>query len=284
MFLGGYANGLPNLRKVLENSAGYHPALARVSSNERDLAGVPCMLVSPKSGATSDKVVVYFHGGGYIAGSPKGHKTLLAQMAVDTKGLVVAVDYRLAPEHPFPAPQEDCLAVAQLVLKTYHDKEVTLAGDSAGGALAITTALQLKQLSEISPDNKLPDKLVLLSPWVDPLADTGTIISNEANDFLSREFLNPSIEHLMQGQDLTNPQINFVNTPLVDLPKTLVQCGKGEMFFDQISEFCERAKTQGADIELQSYRAQFHVFQIFSAVLKDAEDAVAKIAKFINSN
>ena len=265
------------MRAMADKGAGYHPALSKVSSNNRKIAGVPCMLVSPKSGASSDKVIVYFHGGGYVAGSPQGHKTILAQLALDTKGLVVAVDYRLAPEHPFPAPQDDCLAVALLVLKTYDDKKVTLAGDSAGGALAITTALELSKIEVVQPE-----KLVLISPWVDPTASTGTIITNEKNDFLVSEFLNPSFEHLMQGQDPHNERVTFLNTSLNALPKTLVQCGKGEMFYDQIVDFCDRAKAQGVDLELQAYRSQFHVFQLFSAILKDAEDALASISKFVN--
>ncbi len=271
--------GLPWLRSTMDKSAGYHPALAKVSMHRRTLAGVPCTMVSAKQGASSDNLVVYYHGGGYVAGSPASHKTILAQLALDTKGLVVAVDYRLAPEHPFPAPQDDCLAVALLVLKTYDDKQIILAGDSAGGALAITTALTLANSSEAE---RQVDKLVLISPWVDPTASNGSIITNEKNDFLVSDFLRPSFENLMQEQDHNNNQVVFLNTPLKGLPKTLVQCGKGEMFYDQIVEFCDRAKEQGVDLELQSYRAQFHVFQLFSAILKDAEDALAKIALFIN--
>jgi monoterpene epsilon-lactone hydrolase len=278
-FAKGQKKGLPWLRETIDKSAGYHPALAKVSSHTRDIAGVPCMLVSPKAGATSDKVIVYFHGGVYVAGSPRGHKTILAQLALDTKGLIVAPDYRMAPEHPFPAPQQDCLAVASLVLKTYDEKKVTLAGDSAGGALAITTALQLTQSAAKQPDN-----VVLISPWVDPIASGGTMISNQKNDYLDVEFLNHSFETLMQGQDRHDDKVNFLTTSLADLPKTLVQCGKGEMFYDQIVEFCERAKGQGVDLELQSYRAQFHVFQLFSALLKDAEDALSKISKFVNQS
>jgi len=276
LFHKAHNRGVPWLRKTIDKSAGYHPAVAKVSMHSREIAGVPCTMVSPKSGASSENVIVYFHGGGYVAGSPKGHKTILAQIALDTKGLVVAADYRLAPEHPFPAPQDDCLAVASLVLNTYDNKKVTLAGDSAGGALAITTALQLAK-----SDTKQPDNLVLLSPWVDPTAENGSIITNERNDFLISEFLKPSFEALMQGQDKFDPHVNFLSTPLAALPKTLVQCGTGEIFYDQIVEFCDRAKAEGVDLELQSYRAQFHVFQLFSAILKDAEDALTKISEFI---
>ncbi len=279
IFIGNFDKGLPQLRKVVDKSTGYHPALSKVSRHTRDIAGVPCMLVSPKAGASSDKVIVYYHGGGYIVGSPKSHATILAQLALETKGLVVAVDYRLAPEHPFPSAQDDCLAVTSLVLKTYDDKKITLAGDSAGGALAITTALKLNKSG-----GKQADNLVLISPWVDPSAKDGSMVKNENNDYLSKEVLESSIDSLMQGEDLQNEQVSFLNTPLQGLPKTLVQYGKGEMFYDQITEFCERAKDQEVDIEIQSYRAQFHVFQLFSAILKDAEDALEKIGVFVNSN
>lgn len=264
-------------RKAVDKSAAYHPALSKVSQHRREIAGVPCLLVSPKSGVSSDKVVVYFHGGGYIVGSPKSHQSILAQLALSSQGLVVAVDYRLAPEHPFPAPQEDCMAVASLVLKTYHDKDITLAGDSAGGALAVTTALKLA-----SSDTKAVDNLVLISPWVDPSATGGSITKNEQNDYLLPDFLDSCIESLMQGQNPLNGEINFLETDISALPKTLVQCGSGEIFYDQIVDFCERAKSDGIDIELQTYRAQFHVFQLFSALLKESEEALEKIAMFIN--
>jgi len=275
VFEKGQDRGLAWLRTALDKSGGYHPVLSKVSFHQRDIAGVPCTMVSPKAGATSDKVVVYFHGGGY---SPKSHKTILAQLASDTQGLVLAPDYRLAPEHPFPAPQEDCLAVAALALKTYDDKKVTLAGDSAGGALAITTAIELSKNGALKNQ---PNGLVLISPWVDPSATGGSINSNDHNDFLSGEFLQPSFEQLMQGADNFDPRVNFLNTPLASLPSTLVQYGTGEIFADQINEFCQRAESEGVDIEVQSYRAQFHVFQLFSAIIKDAEQALGNISAFI---
>ncbi len=278
IFEKGQERGLPWMRPALNKSGGYHPVLSKVSFHQRDIAGVSCTMISPKAGATSDKVVVYFHGGGYVVGSPTSHKTILAQLAFDTQGLVLAPDYRLAPEHPFPAPQEDCLAVATLAMKTYVDKKVTLAGDSAGGALAIATALELAKNSDFQNQ---PDGLVLISPWVDPSAEGGSIVSNDHNDFLSGEFLQPSFEQLMQGADELDPRVNFLNTPLASLPSTLVQYGTGEIFADQITEFCQRAESEGVEIEVQSFRAQFHVFQLFSAIIKDAEQALANISAFI---
>ena len=102
--------------------------------------------------------------------------------------------------------------------------------------------------------------------------------------FQDVEFLNNSIDSLMQDRGREDDSVNFLKPSLADLPKTLVQCGKGELFYDQIVEFCDRAKAQGVDLEIQSYRAQFHVFQLFSAILKDAEDALAKISTFINKD
>ena len=277
VFLKGQKQSILEFRSSLDKSAGYHPALAKTARQQQSLGGIPCTMVIPNSGVSSDTVVVYFHGGGYVVGSAKSHKTLLAQLALDTHSLVICPDYRLAPEHRFPAPQEDCLAIASLVLKTYSDKKIVLAGDSAGGALAIFTALELAKTKA-----KQLDKLVLLSPWVDPLADSSSMITNDKNDFLSHEFLESSFKVLMQGQSPHNAQVNFSNVELNALPKTLVQCGKGEVFYDQIKEFCERAEQQDVELEFDAYRAQFHVFQLFSAIIKDAEDALVKVAEFIN--
>lgn len=273
-------NDLFRLRKNVDN-APYHPANSKVSISMRELAGVPCMLLSPKTGASSEHVIVYFHGGGYIVGSPTSHKSILAQLALSTNGLVIAPDYRLAPEHPFPAPQDDCLTVANLVLKTYQDKKITLAGDSAGGALAIATVRSLASDESVT---KQIDKMVLLSPWVEPTAVGGSIKSNEKYDYLVGSFLSESFSALVSEEDYFDDQVNFANADLSELPKTLVHSGGSEMFVDQISSFCERAKQAGSDLQLKEYPGQCHVFQLFSAISKDGKEAMADIASFIQAS
>ena len=267
------------LRKEMESFSAYHPAVGKARFEERAIAGVPCTLVSPKQGAGSETVVVYFHGGGYVVGSPQSYRPTIAEIAVNSDALVVAADYRLSPEHPFPIPQDDCLAVSQAVLTDYPDHVIVLAGDSAGGALAVSTALELNK----SQGKRQPDGLVLISPWVEPTATEGTMQSNENNDFLIAPFLAKSYSALIQNGDPDNSRSNFLNTDLAGLPQTLIQCGEGELFYDQIQSFSGRAESAGVKVSLQNYPAQFHVFQILSAVLKDAKHAMQEIARFIDS-
>jgi acetyl esterase/lipase len=279
LFIVGHERGNEWFRKQIDKGIGPHPAFAQVSANTRTIAGVSCMMLSPKDYQDSETVVLYLHGGGYVLGSAKGHKSVLASLAVETGGLIIAPDYRLAPEHPFPAPQDDCLTVAKAIVKTYPDKKIVIAGDSAGGALAITTTLSLLSVERESP----LARLVLLSPWVDPSANTGSINSNEQNDFLVPAFLGQSIGALMQNGDISNPAVDFTEVDLSSLPKTLVQYGGGEIFYDQIVEFNQRLKAQGVDLSEKCYPTQFHVFQMFSATLKDAKQAMAEIGDFIKS-
>lgn len=279
LFLAGNAKGSVWFRKQIDKGIGPHPAFPKVSMSTRNIAGVSCMMLSAKESNDTDVVTLYLHGGGYVVGSPDGHKTILAPLALETQGLVIAPDYRLAPENPFPAPQDDCLKVAEAIIKTYPDKKIVIAGDSAGGALALATALELIAQGHTNAI----DKLVLISPWVDPKASSGSIVSNEKNDFLVPAFLGESIGALMQDGDLDNQKVNFTKVDLSGLPKTLVQYGGGEIFLDQIVEFNQRALLQGVELTEKCYATQFHVFHLFSATLKDAKLAMAEIGDFVKS-
>jgi len=283
LFAGANENELSWLRAQLDKIGDfYHPALSKVRINSEEIAGVACLLVSPKVGRDMDKVIVYFHGGGYVCGSPRSYRALIAKLAADTNSLVVAADYRLAPEFPFPVPQDDCLSVAQAVVNTHTQRKIILAGDSAGGALAISTALELAKNQENQRVKKnAVSALVLLSPWVEPTAIGGSMKTNADNDFLTASFLADGYAALIMDEDYMNPRTNFVDVDLSSLPKTLVQCGGGELFYDQIQSFCGRAERAGVDLTLQSYAAQFHVFQVLSGVLSDAKYAMAEVASFV---
>jgi acetyl esterase/lipase len=252
-----------------------HPAMSKVSVVKQAVSGVECTMVRPNKGGEAKRVIVYLHGGGYVVGAPSGYLSIIAPLALQGDCMVVAPNYRLAPEHPFPAPQDDCLAVVQAVQKTYPDKALIIAGDSAGGGLSLATELGLQ-----AQGVKGANALILISPWIDPLADSGSIHSNAENDFLAKPFLDSGMQALMQGQGLDNPRINFTQADLSRLPPTLVQYGSGEVFADQIEQFVERAKLQGAEINVQCYRGQFHVFQLFSALLKDAKHAIREMGAF----
>lgn len=265
------------LREQLDKSGAAQPVPVKVDLNQQLVAGINCMLATPGKGMSADKIIVYFHGGGYVCGSPVAYRSAIAQLSLRSGCPVIAPYYRLAPEHPFPAPQNDCLQVAQAVLSDNPACKVILSGDSAGGALAITAALELAQLES----ENTPDALVLISPWVEPTALTGSMQSNQSNDFLSSTFLASSYAALMQGQADPDSKTNFINADLSTLPKTLIQYGSGEVFADQIQAFSGRAELAGAVLLLQEYACQFHDFQLLAPTLSDSKIANAKIAHFI---
>ncbi|NND82097.1 MAG: alpha/beta hydrolase [Gammaproteobacteria bacterium] len=246
--------------------------LSQVNQAAIQIAGVHCIEVTPKN-STSNSTVVYLHGGAYVMGSPASYSAFTAQLAVACGARMVVPDYRLSPAHRFPAAQEDCLAVTRELLAT-GTHEIILMGDSAGGALAANTALALQPTPSIKG-------LVLLSPWVEPTASGGTMISNDAHDVFSKTFLDQCFAMHIGEADAQDPRVNLVCAELAGLPKTYVQSGGAELFHDQIAEFAERAKHAGADLSWDVYPPQFHVFQALAAGDPDGVRAIDQIAEFV---
>jgi len=264
-------------RRQLERNPISHPAMNKVESRQQQIKDIPCTLVSPKSGGDKPVVLVYFHGGGYAVGSTKVYAGLLAQLAVNSDCLVIAPDYALAPEHPFPKPQHDCLEVAKAVINGYPDHRIVLAGDSAGGGLVLNAALGLRGLDLLDQ----VDALVLLSPWIDPSAEGGSMQSNLATDTLNIDFLNKCVESLMQGGAADDAGICFKDADLHALPRTLIQYGGSEIFADQIAQFSQHAEQSSIDLKTECYQSQFHVFHVGSLLVKDAKQAMQSIASFV---
>ena len=204
-------------------------------------------------------------------------------MAYKSGCLVITPDYRLAPEHPAPAAQEDCLNVVKKVLKQYSRYRIVLSGDSAGGALAVHCATRLAtETKQVDKATSLTS-LVLLSPWVDPLASNGSMKTNQVHDFLTKDFIQKSYQAGLQERNQYESYLNFTEADLSMLPPTLIQCGSGELFFDQIQTFASQLKQQRVDVTVQNFNSQFHVFQIFAPILNDANRAINNIVQFIRN-
>jgi monoterpene epsilon-lactone hydrolase len=273
IFAKGAILPIESFRQVLDKVDLSHPAVKHVSFSWVEKAGISCMLTMPNEHTRPDLQIVYLHGGGYITGSPKAYRVLLAQLASATGAQITTPDYRLSPEHPFPVPQDDCLAVVKQVRAEHPDAKLVVMGDSAGGGLSIHAALNFDKI----------DAIMLISPWVEPTADSGTIISNERNDIFIHEFLETSFKSHIQSGDRFDQRVNFKNAELSRLPKTYIQVAGGELFHDQVVEFSERAKQQKVALTLDVYATQFHVFQVLGPHLKDSKHATSKIAAFLQS-
>lgn len=280
MFDDSAIHGLEYLRSAMDGAATTMAPKLKVSINHAEIAGVPCIVTEPLDRPEDKNILIYFHGGGFVSGSAQGYQNLLSIIAEQADVVVIAPNYRLSPEHTFPSAQDDCLAVSQAVCAENQNNTVMLGGDSAGGNLAISTALTLVELEQLP---KI-ERLLLISPWVEPTAKSGSMLSNEANDIFTLDFLLDSYaSHINQG-DSFDQRVNFLHRKLSSLPVSYVQCGGGELFLDQINDFVGRAKLAGAEIKLDVYPTQFHDFQTLWPVLKPARQAIEKIAEFLRNS
>jgi len=230
-------------------------------------------------GAQKDKVLLYFHGGGFVLMSPKTHRALTIEIGQRTKMSVLSIDYRLAPEHPFPASLEDCIkAYKWLLSQGFKAENIIIAGDSAGGTLTLTTLIKLRD-----EGLSLPVGAVALSPATDFTNESKTIYENaKADPILADIGIFWWIPAYLAGADPNNPLISPVTAELEGLPPILLQVSTSEMLYDHSTRFIERAKAAGVDATLQEWKDTIHVFQGFGLHnLPEAKEAIIKISEFI---
>jgi monoterpene epsilon-lactone hydrolase len=227
--------------------------------------GVPALTVS--AGADTRPDVLHLHGGGLIAGSAFGYRPLAGALAAATGATVLLPDYRLAPEHPFPAALDDAVRAYRWLLDQGADpSRLTISGDSAGGGLAVSLMIKLKQ--EGLPQ---PGRAVLLCPSVNVVALPD---GNPVVRWLS----------LYAGDHpRTDPLLNILEADLSDLPPLLVQSGTGDVVLHETRQFVDRATDHGADIRLDLYPVSTHVFHLFWSFLPEAADALEQVAHFLHA-
>jgi monoterpene epsilon-lactone hydrolase len=231
------------------------------------------------SGARQDKAILYVHGGGFRLGSVTSHRDLIARIAGASGCRVLAIDYRLAPEHRFPAPLEDALAAYRWMLDQGLTAEnIAFAGDSAGGNLVVAAMLSLRERGL-----PLPAVGVLMSPWTD-LAATGAsyVTRADADPIHARPMvLALAKNYLGDGGDPRHPMASPLYADLAGLPPLLIQVGDRETVLDDSTMFAAKARAVGVDVELQVWDGMIHVFQMFGAELAEARQAVDSISGFL---
>jgi len=265
------------LREATERIPKMDGILRRVAFEEVDAAGVRAVWCRPVQRPAPARTLLFFHGGGYVIGSPEGHAELIAQLAVAADAQVLAPDYRLAPEHVFPAAQEDAIAVYRWLLDTgVEPGQLAVGGDSAGGALAVATLLQARHAGD-----PLPAAALLVSPWTDPQAEGGTMASNVESDYLDHELAARWIEAHMGGADPGHPLVAAVNADLTGLPPLFVLWGGAEVLCDSIRAFVERARAAGVDTTAVEWEHMFHDWVLAGRLVPEAAPAVVRMADFL---
>ena len=265
-------------RAVMEASADMFPVEPDIVSREVDAGGVPADWVTV-DGSDADHVVLYLHGGGYVMGSRNTHRGLAGRIARAAKASVLLPEYRLAPEHPFPAAVDDATTCWRwLISQGFAPQRMAITGDSAGGGLTLATLLALK--ANVAP---MPACAVALSPWTDlegsgPTAEPGAV----DDPMLTPDGLRVTGQQYAAGA-LRHPLAAPLHGDLAGLPPLLLQVGTREVLLSDSTRFAEKARAAGVDVTLEIEEGLIHVWQMFPDV-PEAQSAVQRIGAFIRAN
>jgi len=263
----------PAMRRAYDAFAEHDPMPEMSSQSDIDLNGVASLALLPK-GSSGDHAVLWCHGGGFALGSSRSHKGLASQVAASAKIAAVLPDYRLAPEHTHPAALDDCVAAYAAVLKEgIQPNRLVLAGDSAGGGLAVATALRLKEQGA-----PMPAGMMLLSPWVD-LANRGWSHGAKAqrDPFLTSPGLAVRAKQYL-GEGSAN--LGVLDADMRGLPPAFIQTGEAEILMSDSTALAERLGASGVPVTLEIWPDMFHVFQARYAMLAQARQAIARLGQW----
>jgi acetyl esterase/lipase len=224
--------------------------------------------------------LLYIHGGGWVVGSAKTHLELTSAICAGSEACVWSLDYRLAPEQPFPAaPQDVFAAYRALIDRGVDPSRLVVAGDSAGGALTLVLLTQLRERGL-----PLPAAAVLISPAPDLALPGASWTSQRGTDFLTHEVAEYWVGLYVQGHDRRNPEISPIHADLRGLPPVLVQVGSAECLRDDIHSLAEALRRASVNVTLSEYAEMPHVWHMFRAVLPEARQALEEVASFVRKH
>jgi acetyl esterase/lipase len=265
-------------RKAMEEWQAGLKLPADVKTQPVDAGGVRAEWIwRPESDL--DRAFLYLHGGGYAIGSIATHRYLMQSVGKASGTRVLGIDYRLAPENPFPAAVEDAVTAWRWMLaQGLEPKRCAIAGDSAGGGLTLATLIALRDRGI-----PLPGAAALLSPWTD-LAGTGASVKTKAAEdpMVTEPGLRMMADAYLGGADARNPLASPLYANLSGLPPLLIQAGSAEILLDDATRIAERAKAAGVEVELEAWEDMVHVFQAFP-MLAEAGQAIEKIGAFVRA-
>ena len=228
--------------------------------------------------AEAGRVVLYLHGGGYVIGSPRSHRHLAAAVAAAASASALLLDYRLAPEHPFPAAVDDATAAYRWLLdQAVAPERIAIAGDSAGGGLTVATLLALREAGV-----PLPAAGVCISPWVDLTCSAASYATRaEADPIVRRAGVEQMAQAYLGPTPARTPLASPLFADLRGLPPLLIHVGSDEVLLDDAVQLAERAKAAGVDTTLEVYDRMIHVWHWFLPMLDEAQGAVEAVGRFV---
>jgi epsilon-lactone hydrolase len=266
-------------RRMLRELLSAQPLPAEVTVTEAALGGVKTAEISV-DGIEPRHVVLYFHGGVYVMGDAFLAADLASQVGRRTSAKVISVDYRLAPEHPYPAAVDDALAAYRALLESGIDPaDIAFSGESAGGGLAVATLVNARDHGL-----PLPAAAYLMSPYADlTLAGTTLETRSGVDPLLSRDLLRPRVADYVAGRDAALGLISPVFADLSGLPPLIIQAGSHEVLLDDAVRLAGRAAAADVEVALEITPGVPHVFQAYHPLLDEAAPALDRAGRFLSA-
>ena len=257
-----------------------YPPPADIPRTPCDAGGVPGEW-SLAPGSDAERVLLYFHGGGYCSGSIISHRGMVTEAGRAAGMRTLAVEYSLAPEHPFPAGLEDALAAYGFLRQQgYAPAQIAIGGDSAGGGLTLATLIRLREAGEA-----MPGAAWLISPWVDLEMTGGTITSKAPVDpLISEGYLRELAGAYIGGGNARNPLISPLHADLSGLPPVLVQVGSAEELLDEAVWITGRLGAADVKVTLEVWPHMIHAWPLWNTVLADGRAALASAGAFMRAH
>lgn len=268
---------VPEMRASFESSMSQMPLPANTKTTPVKIGGVGAEWVdSPK--ARPDHAILYLHGGGYVMGSPATHRSLAGKLSETSQARVLVLDYRMAPEAPFPAAVDDAVAAYRWLLdQGFAPAKLAVSGDSGGGGLALATMVSLRD-----KDVALPKAAALFSPWVDMTGTSETITSRASVDpMVQKEGLLAMAGLYLNGQDNKSPLASPLFADLRGLPPMLIHVGDHETLLDDSRALDKRAKAAGVDSTLVVWEEMIHVWQLFYPMLPEGAQSLEGMGEYL---
>jgi monoterpene epsilon-lactone hydrolase len=254
------------------------PDVAGCSVSAIDAGGVPGVMVTPDS-AIPTSTILYLHGGGYLFMTARTHLAVMAALAVEAGAACLGIDYRRAPEHRFPAPVDDAVAVYQWLLDSGRDPgAVALAGDSAGGGLVLATLIALRDL-----EKPTPTAAVCFSPWTD-LAVTGSTADSADDPVVGGVALRMMAAAYLGGSDPLDPLASPLYADLRGLPPVQIQVGGRESLLDDARRFADRASGAGVAVTYLEHPGVIHMWIVFDPDIPESKAAFAAAGRFLSDH
>jgi epsilon-lactone hydrolase len=272
-------SGVEEQRQLLKAAVSAQPLPADVTVTAAALGGIPTAEITV-DGIEPRHVVLYFHGGVYVIGDAFLSADLASQVGRRTDAKVISVDYRLAPEHPYPAAVDDALAAYRALLDNgMAPSDIVFAGESAGGGLAVVTMVNARDHGL-----PLPAGAYVMSPYADlTLAGTTMETKREVDPLFTRELLQARVTDYTAGQDASLGLISPIFADLSGLPPLIIQAGSHELLLDDAIRLAGQAATADVEVTLEITPGVPHVFQAYSAILDEAAEALDRAGHFLSA-